>query len=63
MNQKMIIHDSQIEFFRSPFGAVCCNEQLLLRLKIQGTATPDNLVLRLWQDGSGEEKIEMKLVF
>jgi len=61
MNQNMVIHDSQMEFFRSPFGAVCCNEQLLLRLKIQGAAAPDNLMLRLWQDGIGEEKIEMKL--
>jgi len=50
-----------MEFFRSPFGAVCCNEELLLRLKIQGTEKPDNVVLRLWQEESGEKKIEMKL--
>jgi len=61
MKEKYIIHDSHMEFFRSPFGAVCCNEELLLRIKIQGPDEPDAVVLRLWQDGSGEEKIEMKL--
>lgn len=61
MNQKMIIHDSQLESFRSPFGAVCCNEEILLRLRIQEGDEPDQIVLRLWQDGIGEEKIEMEL--
>ena len=61
MNQKFIIHDSQTEFFRSPFGAVCCKEQLLLRLKIEGSDQPDVVFLRLWQDGRGEEKIQMQL--
>jgi len=61
MNEKFIVHDSQMEFFRSPFGAVCCNEELLLRLKIQGSDAPDTVVLRLWQDSTGEEKLEMKL--
>lgn len=61
MNQKKIIHDSQMELFRSPFGAVCCNEEILLRLSIQGYEEPDQLVLRLWRDDSGEEKIAMKL--
>lgn len=61
MNEKFIIHDSQMEFFRSPFGAVCCNEELLLRLKIQGSEAPSAVVLRLWQDSTGEEKLDMKL--
>lgn len=61
MNEKFIIHDSHMEFFRSPFGAVSCNEEISLRLKFQGTDKPDGVVLRLWQDGIGEEKIEMKL--
>ncbi|MBP2628482.1 MAG: 4-alpha-glucanotransferase [Firmicutes bacterium] len=47
MKPKFIIHDSHTEFFRSPFGAVCCNEQLLLRLKIQGSDVPEGVVLRL----------------
>ena len=62
MNEKFIIHDSQMDFFRSPFGAVCCNEQLLLRLKIEGAGEADDVSLRLWQDGSGEKKIQMQYV-
>ena len=61
MNEKFIIHDSHMEFFRSPFGAVCCNDELFLRLKIQGQDAPDTVVLRLWQDSIGERKLEMKL--
>ncbi|WP_378951682.1 bifunctional glycogen debranching protein GlgX/4-alpha-glucanotransferase [Pelosinus sp. sgz500959] len=62
MNEKFITHDSQMEFFRSPFGAVCCHEQLLLRLKIQDLDESSAVVLRLWQDGSGEEKIQMQRI-
>lgn len=61
MNEKFIIHDSQMSFYRSPFGAVCCNEELFLRLKFQGNDEPDSVILRLWRDVSGEEKIEMNL--
>jgi len=61
MDEKFIIHDSQMNFFRSPFGAVCCKTEILLRLQIQGKDEPDSVVLRLWQDGSGEEKLTMKL--
>lgn len=61
MNQKKIVHDSQKEFFRSPFGAVCCKEQLLLRLRFYGSDAPEKIILRLWLDGIGEEKIQMQL--
>lgn len=62
MNQNKIIHDSQLEFFRSPFGAVCCNEEILLRLRIQGAdKPPDHVELRLWRDDIGEDKIAMGL--
>jgi len=60
MNPKNIIHDSQMEFFRSPFGAVCCNEELLLRLKIEELDQPDHVVVRIWREGSGEELIKME---
>lgn len=59
MKPKFIIHDSHIEFFRSPFGAVCCNEQLLLRITIQGSDAPDRVILRRWHEGTGEEITEM----
>jgi len=60
MDPKGIIHDSQMEFFRSPFGAVCCNEELLLRLKFEEPAELENVVLRIWREGSGEELIRME---
>lgn len=62
MKQVSMIHDSQLEFFRSPFGAVCCNEKLILRFKIEEAVEPDRVVLRLWQDEIGERKIPMELV-
>jgi 4-alpha-glucanotransferase len=62
MKQDAIIHDSHLEFFRSPFGAVCCNEPLVLHLKIQSEAAPISVVLRLWQEDKGEEKLSMNLL-
>ena len=47
MNPKGVIHDSQMEFFRSPFGAVCCNEELLLRLKFEEPTEPEDVVQAL----------------
>ena len=60
MKQDLILHDSQLEFFRSPFGAVYCNQPLILHLKIQSSVTPVSVVLRLWREDRGEEKISMK---
>ncbi|OAM92558.1 4-alpha-glucanotransferase [Pelosinus fermentans] len=60
MKQELILHDSQLEFFRSPFGAVCCNQPIVLHLKIQNSVTPVSVVLRLWREDRGEEKIPMK---
>ncbi|WP_026084536.1 MULTISPECIES: bifunctional glycogen debranching protein GlgX/4-alpha-glucanotransferase [Pelosinus] len=60
MKQDLILHDSQLEFFRSPFGAVCCNQPIVLHLKIQNSVTPVSVVLRLWREDRGEEKIPMK---
>jgi 4-alpha-glucanotransferase len=62
MKQDAIIHDSQLEFFRSPFGAVCCNEPLVLHLKIQSEVAPVSVVLRLWLEDKGEEKLSMNLL-
>ena len=62
MKQDSIIHDSQLEIFRSPFGAVCCNEPLVLHLKIKSPDTPMSVVLRLWRVDKGEEKLSMNLL-
>ncbi len=60
MKQELILHDSQLDFFRSPFGAVYCNQPLVLHLKIQSSVNPASVVLRLWREDRGEEKIPMK---
>lgn len=60
MKQGSMNHDSQLEIFRSPFGAVCCNEKIFLHLMVKDDIGPDNVVLRLWQDGLGETKIVME---
>jgi 4-alpha-glucanotransferase len=62
MKQDSIIHDSQLELFRSPFGAVCCNELLVLHLKIQGGVAPESVILRLWKESTGEERLSMNLL-
>ncbi|SFM16793.1 bifunctional glycogen debranching protein GlgX/4-alpha-glucanotransferase [Pelosinus propionicus] len=62
MKQELILHDSQLDVFRSPFGAVCCNQPLILKLKIQSSVPPANVVLRLWLEERGEERIPMTRV-
>lgn len=62
MKQDSIIHDSQLELFRSPFGAVCCNQTIVLNLKIQSPVVPASVVLRVWREDKGEEKLSMNLL-
>jgi 4-alpha-glucanotransferase len=62
MKQEDILHNSQLDFFRSPFGAVCSNERLVLHLTIQDTISPVSVVLRLWREDRGEEKLPMTLL-
>lgn len=61
MSQSWVIHNSQLLEFRSPFGAVSYNETIRLRLKLAADSEPDAVVLRLWHEDQGEEKIAMTL--
>ena len=68
MNEYWILHDSRNTDFRSPFGAVSCHTEITLRLLIvlpeQEQPTEglvDAVQLRLWQDGLGENIINMGL--
>jgi len=54
------IHDSHDLFYRDPFGAVETNTEIKLRIKIYAPFTITSAMLRLWQDGLGERKIEME---
>lgn len=60
MNPNWLFHNSQSLAFRSPFGAVCCHTEVTLKLKIMAASRPEAVTLRLWQDGSGEQKVVMK---
>jgi 4-alpha-glucanotransferase len=58
---RLVIHNSHLSEFRSPFGAVSYNETIRLRLKLAADIEPDSVVLRLWHEDQGEEKIAMTL--
>ena len=57
----MIFHDSQADFYRSPFGAVSSRQDILLRLEVDKKIQTKKVTLRLWQDGAGEKKLPMEL--
>lgn len=54
------IHDSHDVFYRDPFGAVETGTEITIRIKIYAPFTIISAILRLWQDGLGERKIEME---
>jgi 4-alpha-glucanotransferase len=56
----VLIHDSHFDFFRSPFGAASCKQEITLRLEVGKTIKAESVMIRLWQDGRGETKIPMK---
>lgn len=55
-----IYHNSQDVFYRSPFGAVPCNEKVTLAL-VLSTVDVEAVFLRLWKYGREEEKLTMQL--
>lgn len=38
-----IEHDSRMEFYRSPFGAVTCGKKIVLRISLKDTGIPESL--------------------
>ncbi|AEG60811.1 glycoside hydrolase family 13 protein [Desulforamulus ruminis] len=60
MNPIEILHDTHNHFFRSPFGAVPCAEEVNLRVEVYASTPPDSVTLRLWKM-HGEEKVAMEL--
>ncbi|MDW7673344.1 MAG: glycoside hydrolase family 13 protein, partial [Bacillota bacterium] len=45
-----MLHHSQQELYRSPFGAAACGEEVTLRLKVNSQVTPEKVVVRYWQE-------------
>lgn len=62
MNHNWLYHNSHDEFFRTPFGAVCCGTPITIRLRVNSDSLPEAVKLRLWHDGVGEEYCLMEAV-
>lgn len=62
MKQDWIFHNSHDVYYRSPFGAASCKEKISLKIRIHSKKPPNSVILRLWREGTGEEKIDMKLI-
>jgi len=54
-----IFHNSHDIFYRSPFGSVTCNQEVLLKIEVLKPV--DKVVLRLWIEDN-EEELEMQLL-
>ncbi|WP_346354403.1 bifunctional glycogen debranching protein GlgX/4-alpha-glucanotransferase [Azotosporobacter soli] len=61
MKSEQIMHDSQVGFYRSPFGAVPCGEVVILRLEVATQLKTKEVKLRIWQDGVGERLLPLIL--
>ncbi|ABO49988.1 alpha amylase, catalytic region [Desulforamulus reducens MI-1] len=56
-----IYHNSHEVYYRNPFGAVSCDERVILSLTIEIEEEAHSIFLRLWKHGREEEKIPMRL--
>ncbi|MDR7868001.1 MAG: 4-alpha-glucanotransferase [Sporomusaceae bacterium] len=61
MARDWLYHDSRTAIFRSPFGAVACGTVIDLRLAVDAGRRVDEVLLRTWRDGGGEDIIPMTL--
>lgn len=59
LNDIQILHNSHLEVFRSPFGAVPCEKVILLRLRIISQEQVEAVLLKLSQDGVEEKTLIM----
>ncbi len=60
MLQNQLMHDSRLRQCRSPLGAVPCNTAVKLALFIGEGPAPEEVYLRIWRDGCGEELIPLE---
>ncbi len=59
MEQEWLVHDSHLLEYRRPFGPIACSSLLCLRLTVHNSRKMDSVVVRLWQEESGETIITM----
>ena len=58
-----IEHNSRIDFYRKPFGAVTCGSEVRIRLSVSGVGIPSAVRL-VWKKDGGEEKaVDMPYIF
>lgn len=63
MTKKMqVLHQSHQAYYRSPFGAAVVLHAVTLRLWVRAECLPKRVMLRLWREKDGEQKVEMKAV-
>ena len=60
MNDKVqALHRSHQQNYRSPFGAAAVLSAVTIRLRVEAKTPLKRVVLRLWKEKEGEQKIEM----
>ena len=59
-----VCHHSYQSFYRTPFGAVPCHQEVILRLSIQNDADVESVILRFWNQSNSDldRPIEEKLL-
>lgn len=62
MSVLQVVHHSHKKYYREPFGAVPCGEQVILRLKVQSDAPVEECLLRLWVKEKEEKLLPMDLI-
>ncbi|WP_201024151.1 hypothetical protein [Tepidibacillus decaturensis] len=50
MAEEWIYHHSYHPSYRKPFGAVACNKEIILHLRINSSVKPDEVILYVWQE-------------
>lgn len=59
LTQDWLIHDSHDLFYRSPFGALACRQEVTLKLKVSLERPPEQVFLSLEREGTDRVEIEM----
>ncbi len=54
-----LFHDSHQIFYRSPFGAVTCKQQIKLRVRVNPQLEVDRVFLVIWKEGEEPQEIAM----
>ncbi|MBP3361185.1 MAG: glycoside hydrolase family 13 protein [Clostridia bacterium] len=56
-------HNSQLSFYRLPFGAVTCGTEVTLRLSVSGAGIPHSVRCIISEDAGDEQTLDMAFVF